>query len=682
MLILTSCSNTQEVIDDESQQETIIYTNNYDLLKYEPVSKYSESVNPNNSWIFEGDGTYEYGCLNNANYKKLNIIGTSSLHTSNIFINNGTYTISFNIISDVDTSINLNISSSKTYLNENMEIRNGSNDFSYTFNGSVDYNVSITFNFNNPCNIEINNFSLSSTVKTYNTRINQIGYLTNLEKEVVFNYNPGDYFGIYKADTDELVYIGTISETIHDNDSDSDVYKGFFKDVNQEGEYYIKSEFGSYSYNFTISNDAYKQLSYDVLHFIYVQRCGSEIVDDYNNLSHPACHTNESKIYTTLEDTYIDTTGGWHDAGDYGKYLYTTNQTIADLLGSILYGQSSEELLDEARYGLEFVLKLQKSSGDVYNKVVSKEFSAFVSPEYDNQETYVLWSWSESTATFAGCTGLAYLAYKDIDNDFANKCLEAHNKAMDFLYNNQISYNEVNPDGFNVGTYYVDNENDERLFAYSVAYRLSKDEKYLDLINTLIDSGAGGYYEIFSYVSLLDCLDSTNDLYTKVKESLRSTCNSISDEILSNGYPYPANSYMNSNGTCARYVSRLLLGSRYLRDERYLVRAAEAINYILGQNTLDLCFVYEYGYNSPQTIHNRLAVSHGQHTIKGALAGGVAALVSDNIISDYFTNDSPVATRWVDNIDAYSCVEPSINNNSSLVLALALLEYSNNNTLE
>lgn len=681
IFILTSCSKTQEVINNENEEETIIYINNYDQVEYQPVSEYKESVEPNNSWNSEGNGSYsnENGC------KHITVNeGSFSLYSNNVTIRSGLNTISFDINSDVDISINLTISSTSMYLNKMLDVKKGDNNFEFSFNASnVDYKTVIRFDINGKCNLGINNLFLSFSNKQYDTRINQVGYLSNLEKEVVFNYNPGDYFGVYKAEDDSLIYVGTISSPVYDNDSEDTVYKGFFKDVIEEGEYYIKSEFGEYTYDFYIGNNVYDDLSSSVLHFLYVQRCGSDIVDKYNNLSHPACHTNESKIWSYTDEEYLDTTGGWHDAGDYGKYLYTTNQTIADLLISILYGESDDALLEEARYGLEFIMKLQRNSGSVYNKVTSKEFSKFVSPEYDTQEQFVLYKWTSSTASFAGCMGLAYEVFKDIDEEFSNKCLESFNKAINYLYDNQSASNEHNPDGFNVGTYYLDDEIDERLFAYAVAYKISNDTKYLILINNLLDETAqNSYYRVFSYVTLLDTLNEENELYTRIYDELENMCNSISDEILSNGYPYPSSDFQNSNGTCARAVTRLLLGARYLKDERYLVRASEAINYLLGQNTLDLCFVYEYGYKSPHSIHSRLAISHGQTTIKGALASGVVQNLTENILKNNFSEDTPLAKRWIDNYESYGNVEPSINNNSSLVLALSLLKYANNNKLQ
>lgn len=69
-----------------------------------------------------------------------------------------------------------------------------------------------------------------------------------------------------------------------------------------------------------------------------------------------ACHTAPSMIFSYTKEDYVDTTGGWHDAGDYGKYGVVENKVIADLLFSYLYGDNkNEKLVDEIKYGLDYV---------------------------------------------------------------------------------------------------------------------------------------------------------------------------------------------------------------------------------------------------------------------------------------------------------------------------------------
>lgn len=690
--ILASCSSKKEAVDDETDSEVIEYHNNYDNLVPTTISEYDEEVEPNVSWSLEGKGEYSRDFTK----KTLHIHNgegnlEDSILISNPFVlNSGSYIVSFSVNSNIDKSINLVIKSdTKTYLNEYFDVYNGDNNYEYTFNGGLDYGAQVYFYLGDKSDeshtLEINNFNINPSNGFIGSRINQVGYLPNVEKQIVFNYTPGDYFYVVNEETNEVIYTGDISNMFLEDDSNEELNKGYFGDVSSEGTYYIRSEFGIFSNEFTISNSVYDELSDDVLYFLYLQRCGSDINDEKYGLAHLACHTKESIVFSYTEEEYLDTTGGWHDAGDYGKYLYDINQVIADLEFAYMYGDNkSDELLEEIKYGLDFILKLQRDSGSVYNKVTSKEFSKFVSPEYDNQDTYVLYRWTLTTSTFAGVMGLASEIFKDIDIEYSNTCLEAFKKAEDYLINNQTANNEHNPEGFNVGTYYKDDEYEERLFAYSVGYKLTKDNTYLDLINSVLSNDfSGENYNVYSYVSLLDGLDMSNKMYETIKDRFVGECNSLADKIKSNGYAYPFSSYSGgSNERTCQAINMLLLGARYLKDERYLKRGEEAIGYILGMNALNMSFVYGYGFNYPHTMHNRLVMSKGYSYVKGALASGVNENLTEGMVGQYFNEDSSKGLRFVDNPSSYSNVEPSINYNSALVLSLSLLDYANNNKLQ
>ena len=685
MLILASCGNKkiEEAEDNTVTSDTtvntspdVIYTNNYDNLPYESVLEYSEVVDKNDAWLLDGDGSFDSGAKTYA----LHLNGDSTFSASNLLFKAGSYTISFNIGGDVPLKLDV-YNENGTFLSSDISV--GDNSFKLNFNNNA-YDVNIVFSLYGSGDLDINNFDISCNNRVVTSLTNQVTYLNNLEKAVVFRCNPGNHFSVYDSDGN-VVYSGDISKAIEQKDSAEWLYKAYFKDLDVEGTYYIKSEFGVYSNDFDVSN-GYGDLIDSVLNALYVERCG---YDTEGVLGHSACHNNQSKLWSYDEEVYLDTSGGWHDAGDYGKYLVVEDKVIADLLFAAVYGKNNNSsLYDEIKYGLEFILKLQKSDGSVYNKVVTKNFSSFVSPEYDNDQEYVLYSWTLVTSSFAGVTGLAYELFKDSDSDLANRCLNAHNKAIEYLVNNEYANNPKNPDGFNVGTYYDDDESDERLFAYSVAYKLTRDEKYLKLCQDRVNNGIDrdnntANCRVYAYACLLDSLEYNSDFYNHIKDLLKSECDGLSDHISSNVYAYPIDSYIwGSNQVVCETINELLLASRYLKDERYVVKASEAINYLLGLNTLNMSFVYEFGYNYPKTIHSRLAYSKGLNSIKGALCNGVDQYLSDGEVGKYFTSDSPIATRFVDNRDSYSNVEPAINYNSSLYLALSLLEYANNNKLQ
>lgn len=674
IILLSSCSFGNKENEDDDKKEEIVSVNNYDNIPVEEFKPYKETFNNNSAWNLEGDGSF----VSELNKKQIVVNnGEVTLKSSPFMMKNGNYNVSF--ISTNSGHIKI-ASNDDVYLDSDFEIGDVSLDYRLS---DINYEVVVSLSFVG--NSEVDDFSISCDNKTYDALSNQIAYLDKLNKQVVFNNNPGNYYGIYNANDDSLVYVGNVTEVIFENDTNQWLYKGYFKDLETDGEYYIKSEFGYYSKNFTI-NDSYNELLEGVLEAIYVQRCGH---DTEGVLGHHACHTAPSKVFSYTKEEYIDTTGGWHDAGDYGKYGVVENKVIADLLFSYLYGVNKDEkLIDEIKFGLDYVLKLQNEYGGVYNKVVSKNFADFVSPELDEQETYLLSLWTSVTASFAGITGLAYEAFKNDDKELADKCLNAHNKAIDYLLNNQNPSNPKNPDEFNVGTYYVENETDERLFAYSVAYKLTRDNKYKELCKSLLDTGVDSDNMVancrtYAYIVLLDSLEYNSKEYVQVKERLKSDCDAICDGVSSNVYAYPYTAYAwGSNQHVCEGINKLLLASRYFKDERYVVKASEMIDYILGLNVLDMCFIWGYGYKYPQSIHSRLAYAKGQNMIKGAMCNGVDQLLSDGEIGKYFDDNSPIGTRFVDNSDSYSNVEPAINYNSALYLSLSLLEYANRKPIQ
>lgn len=676
IVLLCSCGVNKKEDDDKEIEEPleIIKTNNYDNLPTETYKPYKETFKNNVAWILDGDGIL----TSNLNKKNISVnSGGVTLSSEPFMMKYGNYTVSFKSSNKGHIKV---ASSKEVYLDADFE----SGDISFDYQIlETDYEVIVSLGFDG--DTEVNDFGILSDHKTYGALINQVTYLNKLNKEVIFNNNPGNYYGIYNASDDSLVYVGNVSEVIYEKDTDQWLYKGYFGDLDLDGEYYIKSEFCFYSKTFNISND-YSDILDSALEAIYVQRCG---YDTEGILGHPACHTSTSKVFSYVNEEYIDTTGGWHDAGDYGKYGIIENKVIADMLLSYLYADNKDEkLIDEIKFGLNYVLKLQTNYGAVYNKVVSKKFAGFISPEKDKQETYLLYPWTSVTASFAGITGLAYNVFKDSDVDLAERCLNAHNKAIEYLVNNPSASNEMNPGEFDVGTYYVNDETDERLFAYSVAYKLTKDDKYKDLCIDLIDNSVdkGDFVancRTYAYVVLLDSLEYNTKFYNKIKEEFETECNDLCKGASDNMYNYPyENYYWGSNQHVCEAINELLIASRYFKDEKYVVKASSMINYILGLNALDMCFIWGYGYKYPQSIHSRLAYSKGQEMIKGAMCNGVDQLLSDGEIGKYFTEDSPIGTRFVDNSDSYSNVEPTIYYNSALYLSLSLLEYANRKPIQ
>ena len=142
---------------------------------------------------------------------------------------------------------------------------------------------------------------------------------------------------------------------------------------------------------FQIGAALYDELPDQLLEFMRQQRCG------YNPWLDAVCHSFDGRTaYGPLQaGTYLDATGGWHDAGDLLKYLLTSSNATGQMLlayqltsGStraphatrVIFhdrfnalGQPGAngvlDILDEARWGLDWMLKLHPAPDQLYHQV-------------------------------------------------------------------------------------------------------------------------------------------------------------------------------------------------------------------------------------------------------------------------------------------------------------------------
>ena len=150
----------------------------------------------------------------------------------------------------------------------------------------------------------------------------------------------------------------------------------------------------------------------------YFQRCGTALLQPHAGVYyHAACHPGDGFYHSsTGQSGFRLTTGGWHDAGDYGKYVVNSGITVGTLL--LAYerfpekfnqdnlnipesGNGVPDLLDEVRYELEWLLKMQNENGGVYFKITKEQFESFIMPQNDSGIRYIHVLSSTATGNFA-----------------------------------------------------------------------------------------------------------------------------------------------------------------------------------------------------------------------------------------------------------------------------------------
>ena len=299
-------------------------------------------------------------------------------------------------------------------------------------------------------------------------RINQAGYLPGESKTcILFSRAPvREKFHLVHAETGASVLRMKAVPSKAPGWGSFDYYYGLdFSQVKTPGRYYLEgARSGARSGFFSISGKAYNQYPELLLGFMRQQRCG------YNPYLDRVCHQHDGRsFYGPMPDsTYVDVSGGWHDAGDQLKYLITASYAtghmlmayelypdrFADLCNAL--GQALPngvpDVLDEARWGLDWIHKLHPAPGQLVHQVADdRDHVGWKMPDEDPSD----YGWGKNSyraAYFANgkpqgllkyqseATGVSNLAGRSAaamalasriwekqgkDPEFAAKCLEA-----------------------------------------------------------------------------------------------------------------------------------------------------------------------------------------------------------------------------------------------------------------
>ncbi|MDQ0059134.1 glycoside hydrolase family 9 protein [Paenibacillus harenae] len=162
-------------------------------------------------------------------------------------------------------------------------------------------------------------------------RVNQAGYRPSDRKHFVVN-GAGGYFEIIDLTNGNVVYTGGLAGPIEDTSSGESIFRGDFTEYRSIGTYSIRIPALGTSYPFPVAEDVYNNVTDALLKSFYFQRCGMDLETPYAGVwSHKACHLAHGTVYGD-ESEKLPSAGGWHDAGDYGKYTVAAAKAVADLM--------------------------------------------------------------------------------------------------------------------------------------------------------------------------------------------------------------------------------------------------------------------------------------------------------------------------------------------------------------
>jgi peptidoglycan/xylan/chitin deacetylase (PgdA/CDA1 family) len=214
-------------------------------------------------------------------------------------------------------------------------------------------------------------------------RINLLGYKPGSSKVAVWCSKEQTMiaeFSVVNVGNGKTVYTGKAGKAFGGYGPFIQTARLNFSTLTTPGRYIIKAGTAA-SPEFTIGADVYKGAANFCLRYMRQQRSG------FNPFLNDSCHTHDGyTLYGPMPDsTHIDASGGWHDASDYLQYVTTSANATWHLLAAYrdfpkVFGDEHQanglpgknkraDVLDEARWGLNWLLKMHPRSTWMFNQI-------------------------------------------------------------------------------------------------------------------------------------------------------------------------------------------------------------------------------------------------------------------------------------------------------------------------
>ncbi len=541
-------------------------------------------------------------------------------------------------------------------------------------------------------------------------KVDQAGYLPNAPKLAMVTANNGARsFALHRGSDHSTVLQGSLTGPVADADSGDAVFTADFSKVTAPGRYFLKVPGLGRSWDFAIGEDVFRRAYYLAARSFYGQRCGTavDLGPEFPKFKHAACHLSGEYHASSGKAGTHASSHGWHDAGDYGRYLPSSAISTATLLWAYEMfgakvkkvglqlpesGNGTPDLLNEARWNIEWMMTMQDTDGGVWHKQTSTQFAGFIMPEKDALPSDVVGTGSApyksscATGDLAAVLALAARVYRPFDAAFAQKALTAAESAWIWLDQNpNVSFH--NPPGVATGEYGDTQCGDERLWAagelsrttgkdiYS-HYFVSQYRAYLSSINAV---GPPSWESVAPFGLWTYALGGGKD--ESSVEAIRDRSIRIAEEIAARakqtGYRTTmttADYIWGSNGVAANYGMQLLVANAFSPNQHFVEAATDNLHYLLGRNTFSLSWVTQVGENAFLHPHHRPSAADGVDLPwPGLLSGGPNKDRQDPISKKMITPDTPPARSYVDDPGAYAVNEVAINWNAPLVFVLAAM---------
>lgn len=491
----------------------------------------------------------------------------------------------------------------------------------------------------------------------------------------------------------------------------------------------------------TVAEGLFASLAEELLDFMRQQRCG------YNPWLDAHCHQADGRTaFGPLPPgTPLDARGGWHDAGDLLKYLLTSGNATAQMLlawqlgaeGKTVSGKRRPirftderdalgrpgangvaDLLDEARWGLDWMLKLHPAPDQLYHQVADdRDHAGWRLPQDDKVD----YGWgpggarvvyfadgqpqglgqhkSASTGVanlagrYAAAMALAYQIWKDDPQQaaFVARCLQAGREVYELgraKEGVQQGNSYKSPYRYEERTWADDME-----WGAAELFRATGERRYLEEAKHYAALAADtgwfgrdqvGHYEFYPFMNvghfrLYELVDARfqRRLARWYREGLE-RCVAASQR---NPWRVGAPFVWCSNNLLVALVTQALMYERMSGDARYHDFALRQRDWLLGRNPWGTTMFTEIGATFPKDVHLQTTKLTGRRVRGGLVDGPVYERIFKSLKGVAVTEPDPLAAFhglavYHDDIKDYSTNEPTMDGTASAILMFVLCELT------
>ena len=561
-------------------------------------------------------------------------------------------------------------------------------------------------------------------------RINQLGYLPQSVKVAVFISDEKveiTTFQLFETLSGKMVFEGQPEVADTQMWGKQSAFRLNFSSFQQNGGYFLKAG-NSVSPSFRISPDVYKGTADFILNYMRQQRCG------FNPYLNDSCHTHDGIIvdHPTKTGQHLDVIGGWHDASDYLQYTTTSANAIYQLLFAYqqnpsVYGDKFQangkpgtngipDILDEARWGLEWLLKMNPAKNEMYNQIADdRDHAGFRLPtldmlggyglgvyrpvyfvtgksqglgKYKNRSTGV----SSTAAKFSSSFAMGASVFKGIDPKFADQMLLKSREAWDFAKSDLGNCQTA----CMVSPYFYEEDNwvdDMELAAATLIPTekqtdFQKEAKYwgeLEPVSPWMELNRARHYQFYPFVNLGHALlaQSADPAIAKqfaglMKQGLDQIQKYAANDPFRIGVPF----VWCSNNFVAAAITQAKLYRKITGDKSYEEMEMALTDWLLGCNpwgTSMICGL-PAGGDFPEIPHSAITLALKKTTTGGLVDGPVYTSIYKSLIGiqlmrpDQYPEFQDGKAVYHDDIGDYSTNEPTMDGTASLSYLLSSLE--------